>query len=547
MTRVHLERVQIALGLAVIIVVASLITWGGSRLLRFFISAPDDASESIALSAFFDTSQPGTPRLLRVVGTVQVNGERLKEGRALVKVHRLYESLDQSVVVDVRDGQFDTRDQPAFQEYGPDDPLHIEAEISAPGTARLGRDEIYLKAFPPVSRTTLRWTVAGTTIVSLWFFWAFTGIPTALKNRAAIIFSYCAMVGFLALPFAAFYVLGSNASVEQVTRDVTWKTPVGVLQAVPRRLANGLPATDVEREWVVHIGGAVIEEPIPEARSSLPNNSSVADGTTSAANQSAGEIRTEEQRGGDEPLPTRIVIEGGLVIPLYVFVLSIIGGSINMTRRLPQYQREAEELRLGLPIKFIRQVGGTLWTPAVPSAAQEESRNSLRRTDEDVAQTSMRDGIEPGESRGDNSDGATEDSDAASQPTDSGLSLYPDQPLEQHSGASAEKNGERHAVSKTESVVLSPEQRSAEWRQGLIMQHMYLISAPFLAIAVFYLLDWLDLRKKPLLVLVALSVGLVSDKILRAILGVVVPILEQRQTVETTESSIKTTPAASTR
>ena len=40
--------------------------------------------------------------------------------------------------------------------------------------------------------------------------------------------------------------------------------------------------------------------------------------------------------------PDIVKVEGGLVIPLYVIVLSVIGGAINMTRKVPGFQKEGE-------------------------------------------------------------------------------------------------------------------------------------------------------------------------------------------------------------
>jgi hypothetical protein len=41
--------------------------------------------------------------------------------------------------------------------------------------------------------------------------------------------------------------------------------------------------------------------------------------------------------------PRKIVnVTGGLIIPLYVIILSVIGGAINMTRQVPQFQKQDE-------------------------------------------------------------------------------------------------------------------------------------------------------------------------------------------------------------
>jgi hypothetical protein len=50
---------------------------------------------------------------------------------------------------------------------------------------------------------------------------------------------------------------------------------------------------------------------------------------------------------------------------------------------------------------------------------------------------------------------------------------------------------------------------------------MYLISAPFLAIATYYLCLWLSFKVVPLFVLVSFSVGLISEQIINAITDLV--------------------------
>jgi hypothetical protein len=49
---------------------------------------------------------------------------------------------------------------------------------------------------------------------------------------------------------------------------------------------------------------------------------------------------------------------------------------------------------------------------------------------------------------------------------------------------------------------------------------MYLISAPFLAIVTYYILDLLGLSKQGVVVLLSFSVGLISEKIVSWILGI---------------------------
>ncbi len=53
-------------------------------------------------------------------------------------------------------------------------------------------------------------------------------------------------------------------------------------------------------------------------------------------------------KAGERPaalLTMRRQITGGLVVPLYVIVLALVGGAISMTRRVPEYQRRALDVR----------------------------------------------------------------------------------------------------------------------------------------------------------------------------------------------------------
>jgi hypothetical protein len=56
-----------------------------------------------------------------------------------------------------------------------------------------------------------------------------------------------------------------------------------------------------------------------------------------------GAPKPSEQQAAP-PAPGR-EIAGGLVVPLYVVVLALVGGAISMTRRVPEYQRRAMDSR----------------------------------------------------------------------------------------------------------------------------------------------------------------------------------------------------------
>ncbi len=61
---------------------------------------------------------------------------------------------------------------------------------------------------------------------------------------------------------------------------------------------------------------------------------------------------------------------------------------------------------------------------------------------------------------------------------------------------------------------------AGSWRVELLNQYMYLISAPFLAIVTYYVLDLLGLSKQGVVVVLSFSVGLISEKIVSWILGI---------------------------
>ena len=219
---------------------------GGTRAIRLIVppTETEDVAVSIAVAAYFEGKAETTPQL-RVAGTVLENGKPLPEGRARVTVRRLNDASQQGISVVITNGRFETGDQAAFSGYSRRDRLTVETEVSKPDVALLGRHETYLNAFPPLRPGSIQAVLVGLGITAVVFFWAFTGSATPGKNQGAIIFSYCVMILFLALPFMAFYVLGRYQSVAQAAMDVAWTTPVGVLPAVPVHDSDGRPATGV--------------------------------------------------------------------------------------------------------------------------------------------------------------------------------------------------------------------------------------------------------------------------------------------------------------
>ncbi|TVQ87198.1 MAG: hypothetical protein EA400_11680 [Chromatiaceae bacterium] len=103
-----------------------------------------------------------------------------------------------------------------------------------------------------------------------------------------------------------------------------------------------------------------------EAReaNSAPSGSS-GDATTSAGgpanNQRSANSRTPDSTAGDHSSAetnSRVKITGGLVVPLYLVIVALIGGAISLTRRIPEYQKQSEE-------GYVAQPGKPFLTPSL--------------------------------------------------------------------------------------------------------------------------------------------------------------------------------------
>ena len=154
-------------------------------------------------------------------------------------------------------------------------------------------------------------------VSSIFIFWAlyvFTGVVTNSKLNHIIRFCYIFTVIAIILSILPFCspTFFSRLSV---------KAPLGVLQGCA---STGKPSTtpnssipgevlcsEENYQWVINIGGLVVSSP-----------------------KTAGMEHYE--------------IRGGLVVPLYVIVLALLGSAVSMTRRVPEYQRRAMDAQEAL-------------------------------------------------------------------------------------------------------------------------------------------------------------------------------------------------------
>jgi hypothetical protein len=235
--------------------------------------------------------------------------------------------------------------------------------------------------------------------------------------------------------------------------------------------------------------------------------------------------------------PDIVKVEGGLVIPLYVIVLSVIGGAINMTRKVPGFQKEGESSAATKSHKIPdRSPNG------IDGEAEEEQAVGVKAADDKSAVAATVKAVD------DNAAAAQ----AAAAPK---LSLEEqatqiDHDLDGIIPAQIQRNIDtaitvpkmQALVSQMQNLfatntnptlrgyrnfdewyVSRPRMREilgGSWRVELLNQYMYLISAPFLAIVTYYILDLLGLSKPGVVVVLSFSVGLISEKIVTWILGI---------------------------
>lgn len=355
----------------------------------------ENVSQTIAMPIETESAKPGTSQgvdesRFYVEGSVQMQGKPLTAGMAKLIVEKLAGDIRTSKLVKVdNQGHF----YADFVPFTKGDAIKVQAEVWSEQFARGTSltEELYFNSPAPLrfGRTPFYVVIGVMTLVSLWVFgYAFSGRHTARKTRVAIVYSYVVicicLLSIVILP--NFLVNAFPGLMESMKR-----APVGWVFARP-----DVGSRDSQQQWVLNIGG----------RYGFPE--------------------------GEEREKTPVII-GGLAIPSFVIILSVMGATINMTRKVPSLQQQAEEEE---------QVG-------ILAAIKQKL----------------------------------------------GLSEAP---------KTSPKAGD----------VLQP---CADWRTALLSQYMFLVSAPFVAIATYYILSLLGTTRLPIVVLMSFSSGLISEHILVAI------------------------------
>ncbi len=147
--------------------------------------------------------------------------------------------------------------------------------------------------------------------------------------RSVFIYGYVFMLGALGLCAAPFLIPMDNVG-DLPDASLAAGVVVGCR-------SDACDAPDRDLQWYVHIGSNI----------SMPR------GTTDGAAGPVQQPAESAQQPPDQPAP---VLQGGLVVPLYVVVLALMGGAVSMIRRIPEYQKQVagENSKGGLHITPIR-------------------------------------------------------------------------------------------------------------------------------------------------------------------------------------------------
>jgi hypothetical protein len=314
-----------------------------------------------------------------------------------------------------------------------------------------GTSTVYMNMTPPWG---MNWGLGALVLVLGPLVWLFTGPLPPRKARLLFGVTYVVTFSACVIPIVLTIAASRSPALVETMRGA----PVGIVKAK----AKGLE----EAQWLVNIGGSVNQispeesgaggrllptgpptavvsiqtpptpaPPIPDPATSQ----TVPDATASTSNSAphANALQTQTYKLPVRVEPRGLEVKGGLVIPLYVILLAMLGAGINMTRKVPQIQTDYDS------------PAGATW------------------------------------------------SDALSAP----LKVLG---MAQDAGAHKEKH------QKNASVI----------RQDLIETYMYFVSAPFLAVAVYYLLQIVASSvAEPVLVVIAFASGLMSESAVGAIMA----------------------------
>jgi hypothetical protein len=201
----------------------------------------------------------------------------------------------------------------------------------------------------------------------IWGLYVLIGIVSNRKLNHLIAFCYSFTLLILVCSLAPWWIpkpFSGTVSTAPVSL-LRGCADQGTESDVPKGVACNKAGEIDGYQWVLNIGGVVGEprtQPASDARPTQvmanmakpPPNAAPPPATPApppanpphppanpAAKAESNSENAAPQPASEVERQLIYVIHGGLVVPLYVIVLSLIGGAVSMTRRVPEYQRRA--------------------------------------------------------------------------------------------------------------------------------------------------------------------------------------------------------------
>jgi len=429
-----------------------------------------------------------------------------------------------SAVLKVQDGTFSTKDDPVV---GPGAPKQLRISAEFDGEYLNAKQEsksveasqvVYTNCAPPFSEKSVivAFILLGSVVLGLIVI--FTGNFT--RTSAALLFGSAYLFTFLSVsvPIVGLLFVSQNHYLLETMKG----SPMGIVVAKTKALD--------EPQWLLNVGGVVVDDQ-PAAAPATPTPPATS--ATAVTEHLVSAPKNAAILGSLSPAPAGTSVEGGSLNP-----------KGNAATATPNTAADVPGNPLtGVESPPVPSPGGTV-TPPIPA---NDSANSPAMA---VGAGPVKDAAPVlGAHAAHAPDSALPPTATVTTPITAtvhgglaipfyvivlaifgaGLKMMRRVPQIQAEHALALPEGKSAGQMMAQVVGLrAPDsagashaevQASCDIRKGIIEQYMYLLSAPFLAIAVYYLLQILATNiSEPVLVLMAFSAGLVSESIVSAVI-----------------------------
>ena len=310
-----------------------------------------------------------------ISGTVLYAGKPSTSGVVQLRVeHPQNERYLGSTILSLdKMGQFTTGKQPPFWDTASGSELRVQAtyvghyqELDDTGQPSGDPEKVsgsataYVNSIPPLGDSAW-WIAAVVAVPVLVLVLLFTGPITPSKSRWMFFVTYLATFFACVIPIAATLAVARDPYVTKLMEEA----PIGIVE--------GTSAVLDTPQWLLNIGGSVTRQAAARAGAEAPPPS------TTEPSLSEGEAVLPASGDNQPPSPTPIpdsspardadarpaglvTVEGGLVIPLYMIVLAMVGAGINMTRKVPEIQKDYDAVQwtlTGLVKAPVEMFGGS--------------------------------------------------------------------------------------------------------------------------------------------------------------------------------------------